>query len=202
MKKLFIMLVAMIGAATIQAQTERGAVSETPEAKNDTTENVIRHGWYKGAGTVSFNYMGRFESAASVNMDYRFNIVNIGGYYTVSGPMDGWGAYLGLGTRYYLTPSIYIDGAAGLIYGHSSYEYKQCVGQETDYIFNRPYTHDVYETKKESNGNFGLYVLPRVSFMVFKGVGINIGYMMAAPKMKFDGFFDNGSIMLGICAGF
>lgn len=182
MKKLFIMLAAMIGAATSQAQTPGEAAGDKPEVKTESTPTEEHKGWYNNGGSMSFNYLGRFESAAAINYDWRIKCVNVGVNYTVSGG-DGWGAYAGLGTRYYLDPSVFIDGAAGMIFGHSSYEYRV----------------SKYETKKESSNSFGLYVLPRISLIVFKGVGINIGYMMAAPKMKFDGFFENGSVMLGIC---
>lgn len=200
-----IMTVALAFGASVAANAAEGrtltqtAVGDSVKTAEENT--VVEHKGRYQASSFSFNYLGRFSKAAAIDFDLRVNWLNIGGGYNVSGG-NGWRIYAGIGQRYYFDNNVFIDGAAGLMFGHSSYEYRAYVGQETYYIFNKPYTRDKYETRKESNNAVGLYVLPRLGFATNKGWGISIGYFMCAPKMKFDGFFDDGAVMLGIFAGF
>lgn len=145
-------------------------------------EGDYKQGFDTESGSFSFNYLGRFKKAATINYDMRIRMVNVGGGYNVSGP-DGWHVYAGLGAQYNLTPNVYLEGAVGPIYAHSKYEW---------------YDKSEKKTKSEGSGAFGGYLCPRIAFVTNKGWGIHIGYMMTAPKMKFDGFFDNGSVMLGL----
>lgn len=168
----------------------------TTTTTSEKKEEVEKKG-FMPATSFGFNYMGRFEKAAALNMDFRFSYVNIGGGYSVSGG-DGWNIYAGAAERYYFSRNFFIDAAVGPIFAHSSISYKAYVGQEAYTILGRTYYRDKYETKKESYNSFGVYLLPRLGIALGSGWGINIGYMMSAPKFKFDGFFDNGTVMLGL----
>lgn len=204
MKRIKLLLSLLLSVAALSGNAQLVNALTKAETSEDTQKEASKDnftpGWHKSASSFSFNYMGRFEKGAAVNYDMRFSMINLGGSYTVSGG-NGWNVYAGVAQRYYFNRNIYVDGAIGGIYSHSSYEYKKYVGQETYYIFNKPYTRDKYEYVKESAGAFGLYVLPRIGLVTGKGWGINIGYMMGAPKFKFDGFFDNGTVMLGLVFG-
>lgn len=188
-------------AQIVSSLTKTDVNPQHTEQQESANEEDNHKGWQKKASSFSFNYMGRFEKVAIVNYDMRLYMFNVGGSYTVSGDIDGWNIYIGAAQRYYVNRNFYIDAAVGPIYSHSSFEYRVYDGQETYYIFNKPYTRDRYRTEKVSSGGVGLYLLPRIGLITNKGWGINIGYMMSAPKFKFDGFFNNGSIMLGIVFG-
>lgn len=111
---------------------------------------------------------------------------------------DSWNIYAGAAHRYYFTKGLFIDGAVGPYFAHSSYQYRELVGQVKHTTLGKVWYSDKYETKKDSDSSFGVYVLPRLGLLVGKGWGINIGYMMMAPKFKFDGFFKYGDVMLGL----
>lgn len=174
-----------------------GVKPNTENVSSDNEQTISYSGWKKDVTTISANYLGRFGKQATLNIDIRYNIFDVGGGYTVSG-IDGWHLYAGVGYRYCFNRNIYIDGAAGVIYNHSTIESKEYEGSETYYIFGKPHTRDKYKMVKHSDGAFGLYVLPRLNIVANKGFGLSIGYMMTAPKLKFDGFFDYGAVVLGI----
>lgn len=180
-------------ANNIESPTES---TTTQSSREDTEEDNFTHG-FKKASSGSINYMGQFKKAAGLNLDFRFSYFNIGGGMSVSGG-DSWNIYAGAAHRYYFTKGLFIDGAIGPCFSHSSYEYRALVGQVKHTTLGKVWYSDKYETKKESNSAFGMYVLPRLGLLVCKGWGINIGYMMTAPKFKFDGFFKYGDVMLGL----
>ncbi len=205
MKRIKLFLVLALSIATLSGNAQLvNQLTETRSSSknvNSSDSDEFTPGWHKSATSFSFNYIGRFEKDVTLNYDMRLSMVDIGGGYKVAGEGNGWHIYGGVGQRYYFNRNIFVDASLGVMYNHGSYEYRKYVGQETYYIFNKPHTRDKYETVKESSGAVGLYLLPRIGLVTGKGWGLNIGYMMNAPKFKFDGFFDNGGIVLGIVFG-
>lgn len=209
MKPSKIFLTFIIAAVSLSAGARKSLTQETPKEEIKTEENALtekpeksdvepefKAGWKKKVTDFSFNYIGRFEKTATLNYDMRINIFNVGGGYTVSGG-NGWHIYAGAGYRYCFTQNIFIDGAAGIMYEHASYEITN-KETETYYVFGTPHTREKITKEKHGIDNVGLYVLPRLGFVTKKGLGIQIGYMMTAPKLKFDRFFDGGAVVLGV----
>lgn len=194
-------VLALSGHAQLNNGMLGGANDSRSIKTSGSSDEDFTPGWKKSASSFSFNYIGRFKKAATINYDMRLSMIDVGGGYQITGEGNAWHAYLGVAQRYYINRNIYIDAAIGPSYSHSSFEYKVYDGQETYYVFNKPHYRDKYHTEKSSAGGFGLYFLPRIGLVTGKGWGINIGYMMMAPKFKFDGFFDNGSVMLGVVFG-
>ena len=99
---------------------------------------------------------------------------------------SGWRAGIGGNYRYWLTNFLYAEGSAGVEYSHYSVEYK---------VDNK--------TSKESDGDFGLFVTPRIGVKLFKIAndyyGIVAGYRWDFNKFKFkkentDDYFTIGFI--------
>ena len=99
---------------------------------------------------------------------------------------DGWRVSLGYNYRYWLGKAVFIEGTAGFEYCHVSTEYKtQSTSGTRNSIplaqqlsgSNRPKT----EIRKDSNGDFGLFLYPRVGVKLGKVSGTDWGYICRLP---------------------
>lgn len=101
---------------------------------------------------------------------------------------DAWRAGLGGNYRYWIANFIYAEGQAGIEYSHASLEYKI----------------DSKNKKKESDGNIGLFVTPRIGLKLFKlwdiDWGVTAGYRWDFNKFKFDKEHTDDYFTIGISA--
>jgi len=101
---------------------------------------------------------------------------------------DAWRVGLGGNYRYWIANFLYAEGQAGVEYSHASLEYKI----------------DKNNKEKESDGNVGLFVTPRIGLKLLKLWGINwgitVGYRWDFNKFKFDKEYTDDYLTIGISA--
>ena len=86
---------------------------------------------------------------------------------------EAWSVGVGYNYRYWLAKYLYVEGQAGVEYTHATLEYKDS---------NK-------KTVKDSNGDFGLFLTPRIGLKLFKlwdtDWGVVAGYRWDFNKFKF-----------------
>lgn len=148
--------------------------------------------------SVEFDYLN-IEKGFGLGMNFVFNHILVT-CATNSGNENndyfrnasGWYAGLGYNYRYYFSNSFFIEGRAGVAYYHGSYEYK--TETSSNKTRNAPLQLGKDKTsstkwEKESNGEFGMFISPRIGLKLFKiwGNDLNVvaGYRWDFQKFKF-----------------
>ena len=139
----------------------------------------------------SFDYLG-IEDAFGLSYNLIFNHLLLN-FRMVSGDTnsvvtsnEAWSAGVGYNYRYWLAKSLYIEGQAGVEYAHATLEYKDS---------NR-------KTVKDSNGDFGLFLSPRIGLNLFKlwdcDWGVVAGYRWDFNKFKFSKEYTSDYFTIGL----
>lgn len=126
------------------------------------------------------------------SMIFNYVVVNFSG---IIGDTDkyitknnAWRAGIGGNYRYWFVNFLYAEGQAGVEYSHASIEYKI----------------DKNNKEKDSDGNVGLFVTPRIGLKLFKlwdiDWGITAGYRWDFNKFKFDKDHTDKYFTIGISA--
>lgn len=200
MKKILFIICMLSLSMSVSAQLVKRIANNAE--KTDSISKVATDEKKDGApGSLAIYYAGKFEKAATVGMTLRFRPIELGGTYQVSGG-NMWTINLGAFADYKVANGVYIEGAAGLMYGHSSFEYRVEDGKEAYTIgtgkHQQTYYRTKYKTVKESDSAFGMYVEPRLFLVNKKGTGIFIGYHFGFEEFKFDNLDKRGVITLGV----
>lgn len=139
----------------------------------------------------SFDYLG-IEDAFGLSYNLIFNHLLLN-FRMVSGDTnsvvtsnEAWSAGVGYNYRYWLAKSLYLEGQAGVEYAHATLEYKDS---------NR-------KTVKDSNGDFGLFLSPRIGLNLFKlwdcDWGVVAGYRWDFNKFKFSKEYTSDYFTIGL----
>ncbi len=141
----------------------------------DASYLTIDDGWGLGVGFMYKNFtLGlKFYDMDDVN-SFAEN------YYQL-------GANIGYNLRYWLGESFYIEARAGVQYLHTSFE--SLLGETTTTVGygNNEKTYTGLEVWDEvSDGNFGLFVTPRVGLVLGKSISLTAGYEWNFLDFKFD----------------
>lgn len=139
---------------------------------------AIEKGFGLGVNLVFKNILVSFVSTSG---DSNNNVKNI----------SGWNLGAGYNYRHYFTNFLYIEGRAGVGYYHGSYEYR-VESSKTRYTPSQHGKNNTTSTKweKESNGEFGVFISPRIGIKLFKLWGSDLsavaGYRWDFQKFKFN----------------
>lgn len=197
MRKLCLLMLGLFAFASISAQT---VDNEQPKQENKLEAKDVSEG--------QFYYAGKFEKTADIGLNIRAGFVEFGGAIQVAGPGDSWKVNLGGAYRCYIADNVFVEGAAGLYYGHSSYSYSESNTTSRNKVapldirHNGSYSSTTTETKKDSSGGVGAYLTPRLGIIVSNGWGIYAAYEWDFYEFKFDNFDKRGYWKLGIVVPF
>lgn len=113
----------------------------------------------------------------------------------------GWKVRMG-GNYHLKYKRLSFDAGIGILYNHFSYEYPSGSHEvEHSSIALGDYTTTVNDWSKDSNGDFGLYVNPRVNIEVYKSFGITASYRWDFNKFKFDEISTDDFFTVGLVFG-
>ncbi len=144
----------------------------------DASYLAIEDGWGLGANfmyknfTLGLKFYG-MDDAAGFSENYYQLGVNIG-----------------YNLRYWLGKSFYVEARGGVQYLHYSYEFlasEEYVENVIGYGDNKKvYTTTVQKWDETSDGNFGLFVTPRLGLVLGKSIALTAGYEWNFLDFKFD----------------
>ncbi|CDD51588.1 unknown [Bacteroides sp. CAG:875] len=100
---------------------------------------------------------------------------------------SGWDVGIGAHYRFWYKNLLFLDADLGVRYAHWKFKYttkEQTGGHTTPSGVYIP-EYD-YDNQSESNGNFGLFISPKIGVNLYKGVSIAAGYRWDFSKFKFD----------------
>lgn len=151
-------------------------------------------------GGISFGYQA-LDGGYGMEFNMVFNHLMLTGS-LISGETnnyvtknDGWRAGLGYNYRYWLGKSVFIEGAVGIEYSHASVEVKTYTGTSKT-------GRAQYETAKASDGNWGLFLYPRIGTRLFKiadvDYGLYAGYRWDFNEFKFSKEYTADYFTVGI----
>ena len=133
---------------------------------------------------------------------------------TIMQNIKGWYAGVGYNYRYYIVPRFYIEGRAGILYSHSSYEYKSGSDNRSSRAIPSNYGQNHSSSsssssswEKESNGGIGLGIAPQIGICLFQAKsGSDLcligGYHWTFAEFKFDKEHKNDYFSVGIAVNF
>jgi len=174
-KTISIMLFLVAICLNVDAQGTSN-VPEGEQYKNgfDMSYQAIEHGFGMGIGWVF--------SPVVINASFISGDTNK--YVTKN---EGWRVGLGGNYRFWIAKPLFIEAQAGVEYTHVTLETK--VNGQKD---------------KNSEGNFGMFLTPRIGLKLFKlwdaNMGIIAGYRWDFNKFKFDKDYTDKYFTIGICA--
>lgn len=116
---------------------------------------------------------------------------------------NGWNIGVGYSHRYWLGKQLYIEGQAGVGYYHGSMKIKYVSGTKNN---SSPtlghYTTNTYSYKTESNGDFGMFLTPRIGLKLLKVKdtewGVVAGYRWDFIKFKFNKDYTADYFTIGV----
>lgn len=172
-------LILLIGVFCLAMETySQSDVNNT----EPVTETKSSHGTKEAGESVKldsgigFDYMAIENTSGGFGINLIFDgfLLN---FKTVKGDTDSyvtknksWGVGIGGNRRCWLSKYFFVEGQFGVEYVHSSLKYKV----------------DKNKTTKDSNGDLGLFVTPRIGIKLGKGLGIVAGYRCDFAKFKFN----------------
>lgn len=174
-------LILLIGVFCLAMETySQSDVNNTEPVK----EKKYSYGTKAAGESVKLNSGIGFDYMAINSGGFGFNLIVdnfLINFKTIMGDTDSyvtknesWGIGLGGNRRYWLTKFFFVEGQAGVEYVHTSLEYKV----------------DKNKTTKDSNGDLGLFVTPRIGIKLGKflgsQIGIVAGYRCDFAKFKFN----------------
>ncbi|MDR1004050.1 MAG: hypothetical protein LBL97_03465 [Prevotellaceae bacterium] len=203
MKKVLFFMVIAICLATFEIKAQTAATAEkTEEVAQETSTSEAETDGQSGG---EFGYLG-IENGSGFGWNIVFKHILLTYAFTSGDNNDymknisGWRAGLGYNYRYNITKFLYIEGHAAVAYYHNSYEYPASSSGETRGSV--PSAHGYGKTptewEKESNGDFGMFVSPRIGLNIYKGIGIVAGYHWDFAKFKFSKEYTTDYFTVGI----
>lgn len=200
MKKVFIALIgfaltfaSMSVKAQVVVQDNINEGNQTSKVSPNDKDDIEQKN-----SSVEFDYLA-VEKGYGLGVNFVFNHILLT-YATTSGNenneylknVSGWYIGLGYNYRYYFSKSFFIEGRAGVAYYHGSYEYKTTTSSNKTRNAPLQYGKDKTSStkwEKESNGEVGMFISPRIGLKLFKiwGNDLNIvaGYRWDFQKFKF-----------------
>ncbi len=191
MKKLFLAVCALCLALSVQAQKVvtdniHGTKADVVEKKRQ--DNIKGKVKPSGAG---IEYVALKEGfGLNYNAVVKHVLVDFSfGFGKTESPIIGNFSYnIGLGGNYrhWIGNVFYVEGRAGVAYYHSKIEMTEKTYLRTDTTPSgmRIDKYD-YSTKVLKNGDFGLFVSPRIGVKLFNGLAISAGYRWNFLDFKF-----------------
>lgn len=172
-------------------------LSTTPNASSENLQKTQSQGSYD----VDYLFI---EKGGGIGMNLIFKNVILGATYRWGDKPEGvtensaWGAYIGGHYRHWISKSFYVEGNAGLQYLHGTFEHRVETGTEDRYSPTLGhYTVTTHGTEKVSNGEFGLFLTPKIGYSFGKW-SIAAGYRWDFNEFKFSKDYTNDYFTLGV----
>lgn len=181
--------------ANVHAQQTAGLFSQVLGAEKDTVKTVAAQiDGYEELSGWGLEYQA-VDGGFGLGMNLIINHFVLTGslqsletnkYVTTN---ENWSIGVGYNYRNWLGKTFYIEGTAGVEYIHSTVEVKS--GSET---------------AEDSNGEFGLFINPRIGMKLFKyfdnWISLTAGYRWDFIKFKFDEDYINDYFTVGLSTTF
>lgn len=185
MKQLFVLLAALmlaVGASAQKRITDNVDATEgdVKEAVETTTQETAQKssfgadwGFVKHGYMLDWNLILNGFWITGGNGSQSFNDLKM--------DISTWRIQVGYNYRYWFNKMFYIQGAAGIGYGHSSVK----IGKE-----------------KSSDDGCLLTLLPKLGVSIYAGFGIEVGYRFDFSDFKFDKAHRSDYFVLGVVGTF
>ena len=193
MKKIALVV---LGLFCMLTSTQAQKVIKTDVNRTETTSKSTNGTEAAGESAdltsgCSFDYLG-IEDAFGLSYNLIFNhlLLNLrmvsGDTNSTVTSNESWSVGVGYNYRYWLAKSLYIEGQAGVEYAHATLKYKD----------------DNKKIVKDSNGDFGLFLSPRIGLNLFKlwdcDWGVVAGYRWDFNKFKFSKEYTSDYFTIGL----
>lgn len=211
-----ILALLLIGFAATPAKAQTVVSENIHGTTQETTTQKVNSEVEQKNSSVEFDYLA-VEDGFGIGMNLvinRFFVALAMSYGTKDSDsfrdQSSWHIGLGYNYRHYFAKSFFIEGRAGVGYYHGSYEYKVSASNLTR-ANSVPSQHGKNNTssttwKKESNGEFGMFISPRIGIRLFElwGNDLNLvaGYRWDFNKFKFSKEYTNDYFTVGIASTF
>lgn len=214
MKKVLLIVCAFAFACTINAQKViTDDIHGTDSIEKSSTINNIEHNT-ESEKKYEQNSFGieYFGADGAYAIDFNAKILNYlsFGFYFGGGETsetvtenNAWGLNIGANYRYWLGKVIFIEAEGGLVYGHGKITIRTKTGESGHYTPSGVWVPKYeYAENTTSDGNFGLYITPRIGLRICKigngGLAIVAGYRWHFSEFKFSKEYTSDFFTVGL----